>query len=291
MSVPFLDHMIVAVPNLDAVRPWERLGLVLSERAGHAGLGTENRALMVGGSPETMFYVEFLSLRDRPEAEASGARGSLLEALDAGRAAYRLMLAVDDLASYAARLGDAAGKPYEVVRDSGEKICDVLPVSALEAGCDLGLVRYTRSREEMFEGRRSRGLFNHVLPLKRLDHLALITPDIRASTRWWDERLGVPLHGTVTGRGMLIHQLKLGDGVLELIGPDSPESPVATRPSGLISMAAFEVPDLDASVALARERGFTMPEGAPGVLPGTRTSMASGDQLAGLGLQLLEYMR
>ena len=54
-------------------------------------------------------------------------------------------------------------------------------------------------------------------------------------------------------------------------------------------MAAFEVADLDDAVALARDRGSTLPDGAPGVLPGTRTSMASGDQFAGLGLQLLEY--
>ena len=290
MSGIVLDHIIVATPELEALGAWERLGLVLTEPAGHRGLGTKNRSLMAGASVEAMFYVEFLAVRDRAEAEASGSRGTLLAALDSGGGAYRLMLAVDDLEPYRAALGSAAGDAYEVRRDTGEKICDVLPVSALEAGCDIGLVRYAHSRDAMFAAREARGAFGHELPLRRMDHLAMITPNLDASTRWWNEALDVPLHGTVSGRGMVIHQLKMGDGILELIGPDSPESPLGSRPAGLISMAAFEVPSLDGAVAHARERGFAIGDPSAGVLPGTRTATISGDQLAGLSLQLLEYV-
>jgi len=57
-----------------------------------------------------------------------------------------------------------------------------------------------------------------------------------------------------------------------------------------VSMCAFEVDDLDASVALARERGFTVTDPSTGVLPGTRTATIPPDQLNGMAMQLLEYV-
>jgi len=102
--------------------------------------------------------------------------------------------------------------------------------------------------------------------------------------------LGVPTFGEVRGRGLIIHQMKAGDGILELLGPETPDSPLASRPRGLMSMTAFEVADLDAAVEAARAAGFTLPDASPGVLPGTRTSTISPDQLGGLAMQLLEYV-
>ena len=88
-----------------------------------------------------------------------------------------------------------------------------------------------------------------------------------------------------------IRQLRIGDATLELIGPDNPDSPVATRPGGLANVTAFEVADLDSVVALARERGFSLPDATSGVLPDSRVSTISPDQLAGLALQLIEFGR
>jgi hypothetical protein len=49
------------------------------------------------------------------------------------------------------------------------------------------------------------------------------------------------------------------------------------------------VPDLDAAVRQARAAGFTAPDPAPGVLPGTRVATIRGPELAGVNLQLLQY--
>jgi hypothetical protein len=78
--------------------------------------------------------------------------------------------------------------------------------------------------------------------------------------------------------------------MFELIGPASPDSPVASRPAGLSSMCSFEVPDLEGAVAQARAAGFDGTDPATGTLPGTRTARISADQLSGLTLQLLEYV-
>ena len=62
------------------------------------------------------------------------------------------------------------------------------------------------------------------------------------------------------------------------------------RPQGVASMCAFEVTDMGKAIDLARAAGFTCPDAAPGPLPGTRVTTIPGAELAGLGLQLLEYV-
>ena len=162
-------------------------------------------------------------------------------------------------------------------------------VSPSLAGCELSFIHYPESGESRIGRHKAGGLFAHALPLLRLDHLAAIAPALEETTAFWTGVLGVPLSGEVRGRGMVIHQLRIGDATFELIGPDTPESPVARRPAGLISMAAFEVAGLDGAVEIARGRGFTVADAAPGVLPRSRTSTISPDQLSGLALQLIEF--
>ncbi len=82
-----------------------------------------------------------------------------------------------------------------------------------------------------------------------------MAPKLDETVRAWESALGVKVTGEVRAPGMLIKQLKIGDAILELLGPDSPESPMASRPPGLASMCAWEVPNLDATIALAREGG------------------------------------
>jgi hypothetical protein len=53
---------------------------------------------------------------------------------------------------------------------------------------------------------------------------------------------------------------------------------------------ACEVADVDACADLARERGFTVTDPAPGVLPGTRITRFDPAEMAGLALQLLQYV-
>ena len=57
----------------------------------------------------------------------------------------------------------------------------------------------------------------------------------------------------------------------------------------MISMAAYEVPDLEAAVAHVQSRGFTVTEPRRGVLPGTTVASVAPNELAGVRLQLLQY--
>ncbi len=130
----------------------------------------------------------------------------------------------------------------------------------------------------------------HTFPLKRLDHLAAVAHDLDKQCRFWEDVLGVPVAGEVVTPTMVIRQLRIGDAVFELLGPTGADSPIHKRPAGLVSMAAWEVADLPAAVAQARAAGFTVPDPAAGVLPGTRTATIPAAELGGVAMQLLQYV-
>lgn len=284
-----IDHVVVPVSDLDAAAAaYERLGLTLTPRSSHVGIGTENRVFMVAGGHD--FYVELLGFRDEAEVRAAG-RASYLAAIDKGVA--RVMLAVDDIAAAVADL-KAKGIETQVqeVADARGKICDVAPLEGVAGlGFDGALIQYVGASEARHERRAAAGLFTHNFPLKRPDHMATMVADLPAATKFWGDALGVAVHGEVRAPGMIIQQMKVGDVMMEFLAADGPESRLAGRPPGLASMVAWEVQGrLDDAVALARERGFTPSEPNNGVLPGTRVATIPGTELSGVGMQLLEYV-
>jgi catechol 2,3-dioxygenase-like lactoylglutathione lyase family enzyme len=294
MTIDWIDHVVVPVKSLEeASAAYERLGLTLTPVTRHAGLGTENRVFFVGDGTND-FYVELLAIHDPAAAGAQARAAVYVQALAEGRGLARLMLGTNDLAGTVAHLSargvETAIEP--ISREGGAKICDVAALEGLAGiGMPASLIQYVESRATSHARRAGTGLFGHGFPLKRLDHLAAMAPEIETATHAWTDVLGVPVFGEIRAPGMIIRQLKMGDGILELLGPDGPESPMASRPPGLASMCAFEVKGrLDDAVALARERGFTPSEPRAGVLPGTRVATIPGGELSGLGLQLLEYV-
>jgi catechol 2,3-dioxygenase-like lactoylglutathione lyase family enzyme len=287
-----IDHVILPAGDIDhAASRFEQLGLGLTPRARHLRQGTENRVFFVGNE-DTAFYVELLGVHDRVLAHEAG-RDPLLHAIDEGAGLWRVMLATDDLAAERKHL-DAARVGYsvrEVARDDGTKIGDVLEADTMAAGCRFSLIHYAEEAGPRRARHAANGLFDHGFPLKRLDHLAAIVRDLDAATAFWTDVLGVPVFGEVQmGPAALIRQMKVGDAVLELIGPTTEDSPLHQRPPGLASMCAFEVPDLAAAVETLRGRGFTSGDPAPGPLPGTRVASIPAPELGGMTLQLLEYV-
>jgi catechol 2,3-dioxygenase-like lactoylglutathione lyase family enzyme len=272
MNITAIDSVYLAVTDLDAAcRPYERLGLRLSP------LRDGRRTLHVG-SPANLFAVHFQSA-DGPLARP------VQRALDAGRALFAVALGMADFDALPRFLTDS---PEMSWFREGEDLA-WLPLHD-QAGADLLLVRHTRPLPERHEEAARAGLLEHALPLRRLDHLAAVTPDLEGKTRFWATALGVPAAGEVTTPAMVIRQLRIGDAILELLGPARADSPIWKRPPGLISMASWEVADLEAVAAQAKEAGFTVTDPAAGVLPGTRVATVQGTELAGVNMQLLQYV-
>jgi catechol 2,3-dioxygenase-like lactoylglutathione lyase family enzyme len=269
MPYDAIDFLFVAVPDLEAAcRPYARLGLPPS-------LTRDGRRTLHVGGPAHRVAVHFLADPGR----ATPLAGPVREALASGRGLFAVGLRVPDL-SGAVDLLASKGVVATTVADGGGGLA-WLPLHD-RTGTDLVLVGQAEAAHPDQPG--------HGFPLRRLDHLAAVTPDLEEKARFWGDTLGVPVSGAVLTATMIIRQLRIGDAVLELLGPASPDSPLRQRPPGLVSMASWEVLDLDASVRQARAAGFTVPDPAPGVLPGTRVATIPGPELAGVDLQLLQYV-
>ena len=285
-----MDHAVVAVASTDeAASPYERLGLRVSEPFRHEGFGCESRTILVGPTAQQAFYVELFGIFDPERARAAG-RGPYLDAIARGGGLTRVMLKVNGLRALVSDLQlHGVTADIEEVSFSGRKSSDIAILGALpQTAIDAGLFESVSSTETMFERRAATGQLEHAFPLKRVDHLAATTDDLETATEFWSGALGVPVHGEVRAPGILIRQFRIGDSILELIARAGSNQSQA-KP-GLISMVAWEVPDLDNAVALARERGFSPSEPANGILPGTRTATIPAHELSGLAMQLLEYV-
>jgi catechol 2,3-dioxygenase-like lactoylglutathione lyase family enzyme len=293
MGIDWIDHVVLPVRSLaEASESYERLGLKLTPVTRHEGLGTENRVFFVGDGTND-FYLELLGIHDRAAA-ARTERGRLyLRYADAGGGLARLMLGTNDLAAVVQALC-STGVQIEtetVSREGGAKICDVASLEGMAGiGINAGLIGYVEHREASHARRSAAGFFTHAFPLKRLDHLAAIVPDREATLRAWSGIIPVAhTAGMLAGPGMIVTLLQIGDAILELIAPDGPESHLRGARQGLLSMCAWEVPDIAEAVALARQRGFHPSEPAAGIMPRTRTTTIPGPELAGIDMQLLQY--
>jgi catechol 2,3-dioxygenase-like lactoylglutathione lyase family enzyme len=286
-----IDHIVLPVRSLDAAaEPFTRLGLTLYPGVRHEGRGTENRGFFVGG-PANEFYVELLGIYDPTAARAVGL-SSYVDSAAETHGLASVVLRVDDMAATVdalARRGLTL-EPQEVYATDGRKVCDIASLGdPAQSLVHLRVIQYPESGPNRSQRHSEAGLLNHTLPLKRLDHLAAIAPDLDAATRYWTDVLDIPPTGEVVNPATIIRQFQIGDAIIELLGPATPDSPIAQRPPGPASMAAFEVDDIAAAVAAARRAGFSPPDPAPGPLPNTRTATIPAAELSGLGLQLLQY--
>lgn len=260
-----IDSLFCASSDLNATaEPYERLGLPLSATAGDC------RSLVVGEAPA---YIHFLAGAScAPVLHPAVVRARLGTA-----GLFAIGLHVTDLAGEMTKLM-SRGVPV-VFLGSAFLRAAWLPI-ADQAGTDLVLLAASLTHAPA----------HNRFPIRRLDHVAAVTHDLDAKTRYWSEVLGLPATGEVKTPTMVIRQFRIGDAIIELLGPTGADSPIQQRKPGLISMASWEVADLEQSIAAARGAGFTVPDATAGVLPGTRITTIQGSELAGINMQLLQYV-
>jgi catechol 2,3-dioxygenase-like lactoylglutathione lyase family enzyme len=262
-----LDSVFCASANVAATcGPYEKLGFRLD------ALAHDHRVLSLGSGTKR-FQVHYLSGAGRfPPLHPAVVRARLQNT-----AHFAIGLRVSDLAGEISRL---MGLGVPVVFSNHSVLLSAwLPIRD-QAGCDVVLLA------------ESVGVAGaHTFPVSRLDHLAVIAHDLDAKSRYWRDMFGLEPIGEVVTPTLIIRQYRLGDAILELLGPASADSPLHQRPAGLLSMASWEVASLAEAVKTARERGFTPSEPGEGPLPGTKISTIPGSELSGVNMQLLEYVR
>ncbi len=98
--------------------------------------------------------------------------------------------------------------------------------------------------------------------IKRIDHIAIVVPDLEAGTGFWAEALGLPVERieTVPDEGVDVAFLPVGESEIELLRPTDTESGVARflekRGPGLHHIC-LEVEDIRAT--LDRLRAANVP--------------------------------
>ncbi|MCA9969634.1 MAG: methylmalonyl-CoA epimerase [Anaerolineales bacterium] len=98
--------------------------------------------------------------------------------------------------------------------------------------------------------------------IKRINHMAIVAPDLDAATGFWAEALGLPVTRIedVPAEGVRVAFLPVGESNIELLQPTDAESGVARylekRGPGMHHVC-LEVDDIDA--ALARLKAANVP--------------------------------
>jgi len=278
MQFTAIDRVLLPVAELStASAPFARLGLDMGACVPHPTYDAHAVVWSVGAGANR-FTVELISPDEGPR-EGTTLADELRRAVDARRGLFAVVLRVPDLGPVQRDLA-AAGLLRSSEEVGGGELY-WLPVEA-QAGVNLALVQSPIPCASE--------VGKNTFPLKRLDHLAAVTPDLDEKTRFWTDVLGVPLAGEVTTPTMVIRQFRIGDAIMELLAPASADSPLRQRPPGPVSLASVEVPDLDEAVGQARAAGFTVTGPAPGPLPGTHIATIPPAELSGLALQLLQYV-
>lgn len=279
-----IARVLLPVSDLAAAcAPFERLGLVVSPEREPQGRGIRIRTVPIGG-PDNLFEVEIVGKADTP-----GGGWLFDSAVDRGLST--IVLRVSDMATALATLAERGiqATAIPIYGANGEKRIELAILPDMpDAAASIRLIQHFQTAEERLT--EDFGGKQHATPLKRLDHLAAVAPDLERSCKFWDEVLGVPTVGEVVSPTVVVRQLKIGDAMFELLGPATPDSPIRQRPPGLNSMCSFEVPDLDATIAHAQAAGFEVADRRIGTLPGTIVATIPGAQASGLNVQLLQYV-
>lgn len=98
--------------------------------------------------------------------------------------------------------------------------------------------------------------------IKRVNHVAVAVPDIEEAAKFW-KLLGLEMSGreTVPTNKVRVGFIPVGESRIELVQPDSPDSPVAKfieqRGPG-IQHLCLEVDNLDAEVARLKAAGVRL---------------------------------
>jgi methylmalonyl-CoA/ethylmalonyl-CoA epimerase len=130
--------------------------------------------------------------------------------------------------------------------------------------------------------------------LKKIYHLGYAVEDITAAARFYEEYFGAQVGEPeeVEGQGIVATMFEVGESMVELVQPTSPDSPVGKflqkRGEGFHHVA-FQVDDLKASLKELKENGVELIDEEPRIgAGGTRMAFVHPKGAHGVLTELVE---
>ena len=132
----------------------------------------------------------------------------------------------------------------------------------------------------------------HSIPGARIAHIGVAVENADHASAFYRDVLGLTPRPAETADGATIISLPLGDADVELLESSDPASPVAKfmakRGPG-IHHVCYQVPDLSAALARARELGYQLVDDAPRQgAHGKRIAFLHPKSTAGILIELTE---
>lgn len=126
----------------------------------------------------------------------------------------------------------------------------------------------------------------------RIAHIGVAVTDIDAALTFYRDVLGLVPHPPETADGATIVSLPFGESEVELLSPQTPDSPVARflakRGPG-IHHICYRVADLDAALERCRKAGYQLVDETPRQgAAGRRIAFIHPKSTAGILLELTE---
>lgn len=319
MPSPFarLDHVVIAVRDLDAATAayGAMLGRAPSWRGRHPTYGTVNTIFGL-----ERCYLELLApagpapprssqaaAGERAAAERSHASiGATLASYLADRAEglFALALGSDDLDATAAALRAAGLAPSPVMTGSAEaedgttrswrtfaldraetRGVAVFAIQHDVGGPSCGAPPAYGQRRDPAAVPPSPAVGDPKAAVRAVDHVVLFSDDLPGALALWCDRLGIPerWRREFPDRGTVNVGLRIGGVTLEVVAPLTGDAGTrGERAWGL----AYDVGDVDATVARLRAAGVAASDARTGLAPDTRVSTVKwADRLPTLLIQ------
>ena len=287
-----LDHVVIAVRELEAAtRDYEMLfGRTASWRGEHPKYGTKNTLFRIENT-----YVELLATGDA-KAKDKRWREQLSRHLDdRGEGVYALAIGTDDVKMTARRM-----------RDNGLDVADPQDGN----GVDLISAARRSWRNALVDTKTTNGarifFIEHISPadalpvaaitagkdavVRRMDHAVVLSADMEAARRVWDDQIGarLALDRTFPDRNTRILFFRLGDITIEISGGASQSREGEGKPDRIWGLA-WGVDSIEATCARLNDAGIETSGPRPGIKPGTIIATVKGPQAHGVATLLIEH--
>ncbi len=287
-----LDHVVIAVRDLDAATSdYETLfGRAPSWRGEHPRYGTNNTLFRIENT-----YIELLAM-GAGKAKEKQWREQLAKHLDKhGEGVYALALGTDDVKATARGMRDNGidiadphdGNGVDLITGARRSWRNALVDPKTTNGARIFVIEHMSPAETLpsAEITSDPGTF-----VRRMDHAVVLSADMEAARRVWDDQIGarLALDRTFPDRNTRILFFRLGDITIEISGGASQSRAGEGKPDRIWGLA-WGVDSIEATCARLNSAGIETSGPRPGIKPGTIVATAKGEATHGVATLLIEH--